>query len=317
MPGYLFRVASAGIKIVPSRRTSSSVRMNSRSVRESSVNNTVESLSPIPFVRESSFQTVQNSDIVPERETNQGSDPLAPIAPVDSREITALASAHSAEMKADEDWTPPIIGNPGASSASVVVSPQLRSSGAPVVSENQSDESGVLEPVVEMHVGSDLPYDQTAESSRVPRWSALPPSSELLLPTRRSEGPASPNHWPRLPKVQPADTTVAPVHAEPDLSKASQSVQPLEDHFDPPVSFEAIPIDIPTPPIVHPTAPGQAKPSRPPFPAPPGGLTIQRLEVKIVESPQGASNAPSPPIAVPPGVNTWDGPDRRHQLRIG
>jgi hypothetical protein len=161
---------------------------------------------------------------------------------------------------------------------------------------------------------------------RAPRLSAEPPTPARRAVALQTEAPRTVDEkWPRLPRLEAATETSATGIVEAKRQMPAQQ-EPLSP---PPIAEpqEAKSTPEPSRPVreIAPAAsvrmdhPAPAPQRQAPTPsAPPPGLTIQRLDVQIVERPRAELDqlaqyaAPAPAQTAP-----WDLPDRRHHLRIG
>ena len=165
----------------------------------------------------------------------------------------------------------------------------------------------------------------------LPRMAVLTPSESTLdraadMPERRLQRPPRIEVEPLVPARQPRTGATpqgsrkvpATESALPPHPKLERTVTEVSDRG----TDRSSPLDGPpvsTPPIRASLPFQRAEPElHPPVPAPaaPGsGLTIQHLEVQIVERPRKELSQPSPaPIA--PAGSAWDWPDRRHHGRV-
>jgi hypothetical protein len=161
-------------------------------------------------------------------------------------------------------------------------------------------------------------------------WSPPPPSVERIAPRRpdaRIElSPPRPGPGSITPKKPEARADLAPPHPSAGFSERNipedpvdlSSPRPNADFIVPKLSETppAAPV-VPTAPLSQRATPDTRRRFFAPVPAGTsgGGLTIQRLEVQIVERPRNEINEP-PPAPVAPAGSAWDWPDRRHQGRV-
>lgn len=313
MPEYLQRLASAGVRIVPSR----GARVTQRAAAlATSAQKTARAEATVPSPPVAAVPISAGADAAaPRPAPSIGRLGKAPVGAGDTSR--PASSAEKLEVARSRVESPAAVAVPPPVARQAKLEPPVASEPAPL-SSAVADETPRHKP---------LTYDEISagEADReLPR--ALPQMTVLtaseLSPRKATRTPEQ--HLQRLPRIEAAPQASAkatparsgsPPHpwAERIMPKLSEARSDLSL---PPEQASVAPPVLEIAPQFQSTRPELRRQSSPaPAATPVGGLTIRRLEVQIVGRPRNQISEP-PPAPVAPVGSAWGWPDRRYQERV-
>ena len=325
MPGYLQRLANAGVRIVPSRRFIAARRAVAPSVFGQEPVGVGMAMPSLPAVElPSAARVAEVVRLVPSVETVENVDVTEPM-------IAVQPAAHGGPMTsmvAAPQSVQPLSHEPENAPARIAVDPLRSAEQAPELRLESETVPLPFTAMPELPVQAQPTDDKT--DTHETDGEPLPAPPQLTVLTPSGTHPLSAVRTPekslqRLPRIEMVP--LAPTKASPPLSGAPS--HPSSKPIEPQLPEAQVDLSLPAPeeeptavPGVHPVprsiATSVPEPRRvaaaASTSAPSGGLTIQRLEVQLVERPRHEISEPQPAPVSPTG-SAWDWPDRRHQGR--
>ena len=335
MPGYLQRLTSAGARIVPSRRIIAARRAVAPIVfGQEPVGVGMAMPSPPAVVPPSAARVAEVVRLAPSVETVENVDVTEPMIAVQP----AARGEPVAPVVAAPQSVQPLSHEPERSPARIAVDPLRSEEQAPELRLAPEAVPIPFTAMPELPIPAQPTDDKTGTRKAdceplpaLPQMTVLTPSGTHLLSAVRTPEKS----LLRLPRIEMVP--LAPAQASPPMSGAPShpSTKPIEPKLpdaqvdlslpSPAEEPTAVPGVQPVPRMPHDTPEPRSISTSVPEPrrvaaaastsAPSGGLTIQRLEVQIVERPRNEISEPQPAPVGPIG-SAWDWPDRRHQGRV-